>query len=70
MDLHDLRAGLLVWFRYKDEKQLLCRVRFMSRDYVSVQVVAATAEQVIESGYGVGEAINVAALALQPAKAS
>lgn len=70
MELRDLKMGMFVWFRCNAEVSVLCRVRSINRDYVSVQVVAATAEQVIAGGYGVGEAINTSPLALLPAKAS
>ena len=66
MDLRNVKTRDLLWWHYSDQGRLLVRVRFVGRDFVSVQVAAATAEQVIASGYAVGETINTQPTALAP----
>jgi len=70
MELRELRPAMLVWFPITDDDSILCRVRYIGRDYVSLQVLAATAEQVLRGGHGVGEQINSLPHVLKPAKAS
>lgn len=63
-----LKIGALAWWTYKDgidtpelktfPKRLLGRLVMMNTQAVSVKILAATAEQVIESGYGVGEMVH------------
>ncbi|PYX71596.1 MAG: hypothetical protein DMG78_14920 [Acidobacteria bacterium] len=66
MQLSELKPGHFVRWLYKDNDTLLCRLRFLGRDYVSVQVVTATEQQVLESGYGVSDVVNVSPETLRP----
>jgi hypothetical protein len=64
METRDLHFRDLVWWSFCDSEKLLCRVEYLGTDYVAVRVLAATTEQVLACGYGVGERINTKASAL------
>ena len=66
MELREVKVGVLHWWQFHEEDRLLVRVRFVGKDFVSLQIVAGTAEQVIKSGYGVGESVNTTPNALRP----
>ncbi len=66
MEQREVRPGTLYWWQYKDAECVLVRARFMTPAYVVCVVMAATAEEVIKSGYGVGEAVNTTPHALRP----
>jgi hypothetical protein len=66
MELREIKNGVLYWWQFAENDRCLVRARFISRDYVTCLVVAATAEQVIKSGYGVGEPVNTTPHALRP----
>ena len=66
MDAKELKPGKFVRWLYKDTDTLLCRLRYIGRDYVSVQITTATEQQVLDSGYGVSDVVNVAPVSLRP----
>jgi hypothetical protein len=66
MERREIIPLTLYWWQYKQDDRLLVRCRFLQREFVAVVVMAATAEQVIKSGYGVGELVNTTPQALRP----
>lgn len=66
MEQREVKIGALYWWQFLGDSRLLVRLRFTDRDYVSCQVVAATAEEVIKSGYGIGEMVRTTPHALRP----
>jgi len=55
MDARDLEKNMLVWWKQPRGDKLLCRVHTVARDFVGLRIAAATAEQVVRTGFGVGE---------------
>jgi hypothetical protein len=66
MNASELKPGHFVRWWYAPNDALLCRVRYIGRDYASVQICTATEEQVIRSGYAVAETVNTSPLSLRP----
>lgn len=66
MLLSQIKQRDLLWWKYGDDKRLLVRVILISNVFVAVRVIAATPQEVIDSGYGVGETLNTSAEALFP----
>jgi hypothetical protein len=66
MEQREVKLNTLYWWQYQGDQHQLVRARFMTREFVTCQVVAATAEDVIRSGYGVGELVNTTPHALRP----
>lgn len=66
MQMREIKAGQFVFWHFGENDKLLCRVRYVGRDYVSCTVLTATCEQVIASGYGVGEPLNTRPESLEP----
>lgn len=66
MELREVVPGGLYWWQFSIDDRVLIRCRFVGKDYISCQIVAATAEQVIHSKYGVGESVNTTPHALRP----
>jgi hypothetical protein len=58
MELRDCRPKQFVWWKYADDDRILCRVNFVGRDFVQVNVASATPEQCLRSGYAVGETVR------------
>lgn len=59
MKPNEARLRQLVWWFYSDGDCVLCRVSLIGRESCTVKVLAATYEQVIRSGIGVGESNTV-----------
>lgn len=66
MEPREVKLNTLYWWHYQGDQHLLVRARFNNKEFVTCQVVAATAEDVIKSGYGVGELVNTTPHALRP----
>jgi hypothetical protein len=60
MQRGDLKEKMLVWWNCGSGEKLLCRVVTVSESFIGIRVVAATAQQVIRTGYGAGELAYVA----------
>lgn len=58
MELRDLKVGEFYWWAFCPGNELLVRLRYLGRDFLSVQIVAGTAKQVLQAGYGVGDTVN------------
>jgi hypothetical protein len=65
-EMRDLKLNQLLWWHYKDTDKMLVRLRGYSKTFATCQVVAATALQVIRSGYGNGEIVNTMPQTLSP----
>jgi hypothetical protein len=66
MELREVKPLTLYWWQYKDDDRVVVRARFLTKGFVTCVVMAATAEQVIRCGYGVGELVNTTPHALRP----
>lgn len=66
MRLAEFKPREMVRWLYKDNASLLCRVRFVGHEFVSLQVLAATEEQVLASGLAAGEMVNTLPQSCRP----
>lgn len=60
MALARMDRGELYWWRGVDGLRILIRCEYMAQEYARVRIVAATPEEVVRTGYGVGESFNIA----------
>lgn len=60
MALAKMQAQGLYWWRGIDGLRILIRCEYLMTEYARVRIVAATPEEVLRTGYGVGESFNMA----------
>jgi hypothetical protein len=70
MDLKHIENRAMLWWNFCDSDRVLVRVILLGREFIVCQVLAATVDQVLASGYGVGETCAVKAAMLDRLKAS
>jgi hypothetical protein len=49
----------MVWWNYRDGDRILCRVSNVASEYLTMQILAATPEQVLHVQRGVGECVSI-----------
>jgi hypothetical protein len=59
MKANEAKLRALAWWEFREGHPILVRVCLVGRENATVRILAATAEQVILSGYGIGEAVTV-----------
>jgi hypothetical protein len=60
MALVRMDKGELYWWRGVEGLRILIRCEVLFQEYARVRIVAATPEEVLRTGYGVGESWNMA----------
>lgn len=60
MALARMNQGRLYWWRGVAGCAILVRCEYLAQEYARCRVVAATAEEVLRTGYGAGESFNMA----------
>lgn len=65
MDVRDVKTNEMYWWKFHGDDRVLVRVALSGRGYIACKILAATAEQVLACGYGVGEIVNTDAKTLE-----
>jgi hypothetical protein len=60
MALAKMKPQGLYWWRGINGLRILIRCEYLAQEYARCRVVAATAEEVLRTGYGAGESFNMA----------